>query len=593
MQTRHSRFPRSITVSIALAISLCATRPASAAGERTALVIGNSNYQNLGVLKNADSDARAVADIVRDMGFNTQLVTDATEQVLRREIRQFASISANADVAFVFYAGHGAQIGGSNYLLPVDMEVPRFETDIALEGIKVDDLVNSVRSRTKVVFLDACRDNPALFKNLLKGRGANTVGLAPASTSSFEAAAPGGGIFIGYAADSGSVASDGNGAHSPFTEALLKQLTKPISIDDMFSFVTREVRLVTNNAQRPYKYASLESIVCLTGACGAAAPAVTLDVVQQAKRSEADDFQIALQTKGTKALQAYLEKYPESPRRDEAVHALSHMRRSQFDEWTLFEITTAGPFFVQLGSVETYGDRVAVREKYSADSFPAPKDRPSFPEGADEEDLTVFDCKQPSYSTSESQVFSRSGDLLWRYKWAEPKLLDLSFQTAPGSIIEVLRNIACHDELRTPLVDKEELTDKTLISLASTSTADGDVFYLPGRPLRLESEKRQGQKPDWQETVLMARFYQDQKLEEVDVFKNVPGSAPLYRTKVNLTYIRCAASQIFFAKTEFYDASQHLVFVTAATDPNATPWTDISPRGPLSILQKTICPSGK
>lgn len=578
-----------------LAISLSANRAASAAGERTALVIGNSNYQDLGVLKNADSDARAVAAIVRNMGYNTKLVTDATEQGLRREIRQFASITANADIAFIFYAGHAAQVGGSNYLLPVDMEVPRFETDIALEGIKVDDLVNSLRARTKVVFIDACRDNPALYKNLVKGRGANTVGLAPANTSSLEATPPGGGVFIAYAADAGSVAADGTGAHSPFTEALLKDLAKPISIDDMFTLVTREVRLVTNNAQRPYKYASLESIVCLAGECTGAAPAATLDVVQQAKRSEAEDFQVALQAKSTKALQAYLDKYPDSSRRDEAVNALSLMRRSQFHEWAIFEMNEADrPFFIQLGSIETYGDRVALREKYSENSLPAPKDRPTFPEGADEEDLIVVDCKQPSYAASESEVFSKSGDLLWRYKWAEPKLLDLSFQIVPGSIMATLRNIACHDELRTPLVDREELIAATLTSLASTATGDGEVYYFPGRPLKLASDNMQGRpKPDWQETLAMQRFYQDKKFDDVvGYFRNVPGGSPLYRAEVSLLYIRCATSQVFVAKREIYDASQHLLGVFVA-DPYRVAWSDIGPTGALALLRKTVCLSDK
>ncbi len=154
----------------------------------------------------------------------------------------------------VFYAGHGAQVAGVNYLLPTDIDIPNFESDIALEGIKVDDLVNSLRSRTKIVFLDACRDNPALFKNLAKGRGSRPLGLAPADAGDLEGSAPGGGLFVAYAADSGSVASDGNGPHSPFTEALLRHLSKPVSVDDLFSLVTRDVRLLTNNAQRPYKY---------------------------------------------------------------------------------------------------------------------------------------------------------------------------------------------------------------------------------------------------------------------------------------------------------------------------------------------------
>ena len=90
-------------------------------------------------------------------------------------------------------------MNGENYLLPVDTDIPQHESDIQLTGLKVDDLVNSIRSETKVVFLDACRDNPALFKNLVKGRGGRSVGLAPTIGSNLSPAKPGGGIFIAYA----------------------------------------------------------------------------------------------------------------------------------------------------------------------------------------------------------------------------------------------------------------------------------------------------------------------------------------------------------------------------------------------------------
>jgi uncharacterized caspase-like protein len=140
--------------------------------------------------------------------------------------------------------------------------------------------INSIGSNTKIVFLDACRDNPALFKNLVKGRGGSPIGLAPASASNFNPAKPGGGIFIAYATDAGAVADDGHGQHSPFTQALLSNMQKPISIDDMFSLVTKEVRLVTKNTQRPFKYASLENIACLTPACSGTPAAVAGDIVQ-------------------------------------------------------------------------------------------------------------------------------------------------------------------------------------------------------------------------------------------------------------------------------------------------------------------------
>jgi hypothetical protein len=274
---------------------------------RIALVIGNSGYSNLTKLSNTANDAQSIADALKKLGYSTRLVLDAPEQVMRQEVRTFANQSNKADVALVFYAGHGAQVNGENYVLPVDIEIPQTETDIQLTGLKVDDLVNSIHSRTKIVFLDACRDNPALFKNLVKGRGAYAAGLAPANGSNLQALKSGGGVFIAYATDSGAVALDGSGPHSPFTQALLRNIEKQISIDDMFSLVTKEVRLVTRNAQRPYKYASLENIICLARSCSttvADAPDVS-NLIEESRRSELEERQIALQSDKAEALEAY------------------------------------------------------------------------------------------------------------------------------------------------------------------------------------------------------------------------------------------------------------------------------------------------
>ncbi len=168
---------------------------------KIALVIGNSSYTNLPHLANPTNDARSIADLLTKIGFTTHLILDASDQVIRRETRSFSNKSASADVALVFYAGHGAQVNGDNYILPTDIDIPRTETDIQLSALKVDDLVNSIRSSTKIVFLDACRDNPALFKNMVKGRGTYPKGLAPANASNLEPTRFGGGVFIAYATD--------------------------------------------------------------------------------------------------------------------------------------------------------------------------------------------------------------------------------------------------------------------------------------------------------------------------------------------------------------------------------------------------------
>ena len=149
-------------------------------------------------------------------------------------------------------AGHGAQVNGENYLLPIDMDIPQTESDIRLSSIKVDDVINSIKSKNKIIFLDACRDNPALVKSLAKGRGSYSRGLAD-NKGNYDLQKSGG-IFIAYATDAGNIADDGNpDSNSPFTEAFLKYAGEPISIDDVFSKITSEVRKNTNQKQRPFK----------------------------------------------------------------------------------------------------------------------------------------------------------------------------------------------------------------------------------------------------------------------------------------------------------------------------------------------------
>jgi len=263
----------------------------NASTERMALVIGNSSYLNIGKLQNTKNDATDIQRNLSQIGFKTKLVLDADEVALRRAIKSFASESSDSKIALVYFAGHGAQINGENYLLPTDLEVPKREADIQLSAIKVDDVVNSLKSSVKIIFLDACRDNPALSKSLSKGRGAFRGGLAAAKSSSDDL----GSLFIAYATDSGNVALDGEGQkNSPFTKALLKYIKQPISIDDMFSLVTREVRLSTKNAQRPYKYASLEGVVCLTQKCGTVAASTESTLPVRTANPEEQDLAIAL-----------------------------------------------------------------------------------------------------------------------------------------------------------------------------------------------------------------------------------------------------------------------------------------------------------
>jgi hypothetical protein len=551
---------------------------------RIALVIGNSDYQNLPRLPNPVTDAQAISAILKQMGYVTQLVLNASEQDLRRNVRKFATDSSQSEVALVFYAGHGAQVNGENYFLPVDMDIPRTEADIQLTGLKVDDLVNSVRSTTKVVFLDACRDNPALFKHVVVGRGTHVVGLAPTVASNLEPARAGGGIFIAYATDSGSVALDGQGEHSPFTQALLRNLQKPISIDDMFSLVTREVRLVTKNAQRPYKYASLENIVCLTPACSSAPVPGTADILHQARQSEKDELQIAMQTKNETALETFLQKYPETTRQAEILSTIGALKRSDFKEWTLYEIGNLhNPQFLQLSSIQQFGDRVSVKTKILVDPS-APKNflGKSLSDASYAEQLSVYDCTTPVMKVAEESIFNESGELLSHYKWADPQYVNLStgVQLATGSVGFTARNIVCNEAIRTPLVSKAQIRAMRFNSLSTTNTGDGEILY--------ELDKHRGAAGDHKELIVLIKNNADHNVKDFFPAGTSIPNPPNYRNEVDRMLIRCDENKFVITKTEFWNDSNELVQLRAF-DPAIIQFSEFQELSPFAILQQIVC----
>ena len=555
---------------------------------RLALVIGNSNYTDLPKLKNPANDAHAIVDALRDMGFDVTLVTDASETNIRRAIRKFADLSDRVDVALVYYAGHGAQVDGENYLLPVDMEIPHTEADIELSSLKVDDLVNSIRSPTKIVFLDACRDNPALFKNMVKGRGAIATGLAPADASHLTRLKPGGGVFIAYATDAGSVALEGEGEHSPFTQALLRNLKKPISIDDMFSFVTREVSLVTKGMQRPYKYASLENIVCLTGTCSSATtPAPVADIAQEARRSASDELQVALQTNNPVALQSYLENHPDSSEREKLLAEIARLRRSEFKEWTLFQVSDPNlklPQYLKISSIRQFGDRVAFQQRALADPNSV-IGTAKFPAGTYAEGATVIDCKQSILALADIQAVSPSGQKLGGYyKWADPEYLNLSvgITIKPGMVAETAKNIVCDEQLRTPLVSKKQLTAMSFSDLSSTPNGDGEIYY--------QAIQGDGIPQNQRDAIVIFAQTNDQKVANV-FGTGVTQELGTFKTAVHWDRFQCQERKVSALKSEYYDTSNKLQYVFAADFSKERIWMEFSDGAPFAVLQRILCGS--
>ena len=492
--------------------------------------------------------------------------------------------SETADVAVVYYAGHAAQLNGSNYLLPTDIDIPRTEADIQFTALKVDDLVSSIGSNTKIVFLDACRDNPVLFRNIVKGRGSPPVGLAPASASNFSETKPGGGVFIAYATDAGAVADDGHGQHSPFTQALLRYIQKPISIDDMFSLVTREVRLVTKDEQRPYKYASLENILCLTPVCSDAPVSVPGDIVQQARQSEVDELQIALQTKNVDALETYLQKYPETTKRSQVLHAIAALKRSEFTEWTLYDIGNLhNPQWIQISSIQQFQDRAAANTKQLIDpSAPTIIEGKTITDASYLVDLNVYDCTTPVMRAAEETIFNKSGEPVLHYKWADPQYLNLSLgQSLPvGSVGGTARNIVCNEEAATPLFSKTQMSATKFTSLSSTASGDGEISYQLDRNGNDTEEQKK--------LIFIIKFNNDHNISETFPQGTSIPDPPSFRAEIDHVQLKCDENKLAFDRIENWNVSNELVRLQVL-DPSAIKFSDFNPLSPFGILQGIVC----
>ena len=214
-----------------------------------ALVIGNSNYTSFGALPNPRNDARAIAAKLRSFNIEVDLVLDADRDALVKALNDYSSRAAGRDVNILFYAGHGVQVEGTNYLVPTNMRADGISAGyIKLAGISLNAALDYLPARTRLVFLDACRDNPA-SRSLVATRSAGNVGLAPMAAAT--------GTLIAYATKDGATAEDGSGVNSPYTAALLAHLDAPTDIALVLRQVRQSVMRATSNRQEPWEYGSL------------------------------------------------------------------------------------------------------------------------------------------------------------------------------------------------------------------------------------------------------------------------------------------------------------------------------------------------
>jgi len=227
---------------------------ASNHGKRIALVIGNSAYRTANPLKNPNNDAHALAKEFRRLGFAEVIEKhDLTLNELSSELKSFGVKALDADWAVVYYAGHGIEVAGVNYVIPVDAELSS-AIDVEEEAIPLNRVLSKVEGahKLRLVILDACRDNPFAQRLASAGGGTRSVGRGLGRVE------PPGGIVVFYSARDGHVARDGSDANSPFAQALVQHLDEPgLEVGLLFRKVHDSVWHATHEQQEPFTYGAL------------------------------------------------------------------------------------------------------------------------------------------------------------------------------------------------------------------------------------------------------------------------------------------------------------------------------------------------
>jgi uncharacterized caspase-like protein len=290
------------------AMLLLVCQPASAE-KRVALVLGNSAYQNVAPLPNPVNDSSVIAATLKEAGFD---VVDSRRDLpaaeTRRALRDFADRVRDADIAVVYYAGHGMEVDGTNYLIPIDAKLER-DTDVYDEAFSLDRILLAIEpaKTLRLVILDACRDNP-FAKGMRRTVASRSIGRGLAR---IEPSSPN--TLIAYSAKAGSTALDGDARNSPFTLALAKHLTTPgLDVRRAFGFVRDDVLKTTGNTQEPFVYGSLGGddvpLVPARAVVSTSAPSAPASNPQAEARR---DYELALQIGNKDALNAFLAQYPD------------------------------------------------------------------------------------------------------------------------------------------------------------------------------------------------------------------------------------------------------------------------------------------
>jgi hypothetical protein len=301
------------------------------AEKRVALVIGNSAYQNVSKLANPGNDSSAISATFKSAGFDVvDLKRDLNVSEMRRALRDFSDTVRDADVAIVYFAGHGIEINGNNYLIPVDAVLER-DIDAFDEAIPLDRILTVIEpaKQLRLVILDACRDNP-FSKTMKRMIGSRAIGRGLAKV---EPESPN--TLIAFAAKAGSTASDGDSKNSPFTAALVKYLPRPgLDLRRAFGYARDDVLKATNNKQEPFIYGSLG------GDDVALVPVPDKTAVDANKPLDDTRLELAFwesikNDKNPELFQAYLNRYPHGVFADIATINLRQQKTAALESATV------------------------------------------------------------------------------------------------------------------------------------------------------------------------------------------------------------------------------------------------------------------
>jgi hypothetical protein len=286
--------------------------PASAT-KRVALVIGNSAYEHAPVLQNPQNDAEALSAVLNKLGFEVVTGIDLSHVDFAQTVGQFRKKLKGADVGLFFYAGHGLQVNGENYLAPVDAEL-EYEDRLEFEAVTLKAILRLMEraAGTNLVFLDSCRDNP-LARNLARGMGTRSTAIGQ-GLARVEA---GIGTMIAFATQPGNVAADGKGDNSPFATALIRHIATPgIDISELMRRVRVDVLEETGRKQIPWNHSSMTApFVFKKGAdgnvAGQSAPGSrTNPAINQKWAIELAYWNSIKSSKTPAMLESYLKQYP-------------------------------------------------------------------------------------------------------------------------------------------------------------------------------------------------------------------------------------------------------------------------------------------